>query len=113
MLLSYHLLRNSRKPGEAGATICHIHMLLEMGYPRSGIVMEREMRQMLRITAVFLMSFAAAALASQQVSAGEEPGHSMPTSSRPANSTLAVGVTLDGSGRLWLARVEDQQLLVS
>jgi hypothetical protein len=113
MLLSYHLLRNPRKPGEAGATICHIHMLLEMGYPRSGIVMEREMRQMLRITAVFLMSFAAAALASQQGSAGEEPGHSMPTSSRPVKSTLAVGVTLDGSGRLWVARVEDQRLLVS
>src|SRR5688500_2860285 len=76
------------------------------------IVMEREMRQMLRIAAICLMSFAAAALASQQGSSGEEPSHSMSDSSRPAKSTLAVGVTLDGNGRLWLARVEGQRLLV-
>src|SRR5687768_6333463 len=88
-------------------------MLPEMGYPRFDIVMEREMRQMLRIAAIFLMSCATVALAGQQNSAGEESNHSMSTSSRPAKSTLAVGVTLDGSGRLWLARVEDQRLLVS
>ena len=31
----------------------------------------------------------------------------------PAKSAVAVGVTLDGAGRLWLARVENQRLLVS
>jgi hypothetical protein len=32
---------------------------------------------------------------------------------RPAKTTLGVGVTLDQQGRLWLAKVEDQRLLVS
>lgn len=31
---------------------------------------------------------------------------------RPPKTTLAVGVTLDGDGRLWLAKVENQRLLV-
>ena len=32
---------------------------------------------------------------------------------KPAKLTLAVGVTIGGDGRLWLARVENQRLLVS
>jgi len=32
---------------------------------------------------------------------------------RPANGALAVGATLDGNGRVWLAKVERQQLWVS
>ncbi|SFW17900.1 sialidase family protein [Nitrosovibrio sp. Nv17] len=32
---------------------------------------------------------------------------------RPAKATLGVGITLDAEGRLWLARVENRQLLVS
>ena len=35
------------------------------------------------------------------------------TKQKPAKPTLAVGVTIDGDGRLWLARVENQRLLVS
>ena len=32
---------------------------------------------------------------------------------RPPKATLAVGATLDENGRLWMARVENQRLLVS
>ena len=35
------------------------------------------------------------------------------TNQKPAKPTLAVGVTIDDDGRLWLARVENQRLLVS
>ncbi len=35
------------------------------------------------------------------------------TKQKPAKPKLAVGVTIDGDGRLWLARVENQRLLVS
>ena len=35
------------------------------------------------------------------------------TKQKPAKPTLAVGVTIGGDGRLWLARVENQRLLVS
>ena len=35
------------------------------------------------------------------------------TKQKPAKLTLAVGVTIGGDGRLWLARVENQRLLVS
>lgn len=96
-----------------GATICHIPTIREMDYPQLDIVMERKMPRMLRIATAFLVIFSTAAFAGQQDSVREESNQSMSPSSRPAKSTLGVGVALDGEGRLWLARVEDQRLLVS
>lgn len=68
------------------------------------------MRRILRIAAVCLMSVSALAIAEHPDPAaeGQDPGKA-----RPGKTTLAVGATLDGKGRLWLARVEDQKLLVS
>src|SRR5687768_5122637 len=74
------------------------------------------MPRILRIATVLLVSFSAAALAGQPDSVKEETDHSMSHSSqvsRAPKATLAVGATLDANGRLWLARVEDQRLLVS
>lgn len=51
-----------------------------------------------------------AALAYQPVAAAEQRHETAP---QPAKPTLAVGATLDAEGRLWLARVENQQLWVS
>lgn len=77
------------------------------------------MFRIFRIAVVWLMSFSAAALAGQLDSGREESDHSMSHSSKASQAsgapkmTLAVGATLDANGRLWLARVEDQRLLVS
>jgi len=63
-----------------------------------------------RITAILLLSIPATALADHEVPATENQRDAKP---RPPKTTLAVGVTLDGDGHLWLARVENQRLLVS
>ncbi|MEO8992394.1 MAG: sialidase family protein [Nitrosospira sp.] len=62
------------------------------------------------ITSIFLISVSTTALASQPDSANGEQGHSM---SHAPKAMLAVGATLDENGRLWIARVENQRLLVS
>lgn len=64
------------------------------------------------IAAFFLTSISAVAVADQQP-VGEGPNHSTSHSTKAPKTTLAVGVTLDENGRLWLARVEDGRLLVS
>ena len=65
------------------------------------------------IAAFFLASVSAAALAGQPNTAGEGLSHSISGSAKAPKTTLAVGVTLDEDGRLWLAKVENQRLLVS
>ena len=67
------------------------------------------MRGIFYIAAAFWMAVSAAAFADHDGPTGGE-GQSMP---RPPKTTLAVGTALDGSGRLWLAKVENQRLLVS
>jgi hypothetical protein len=63
---------------------------------------------MVRIVAILMLS-ATAALASHP-----DPDESQDVAKpRPPKTTLGVGVTLDQQGRLWLAKVEDQRLLVS
>jgi hypothetical protein len=63
---------------------------------------------MIRIVAILMLS-ATAALASHP-----DPDDSRDAAKpRPPKTTLGVGVTLDQQGRLWLAKVEDQRLLVS
>ena len=64
----------------------------------------------LRIASIFLISVSATTLASQSNSANGEQSHSM---SHAPKAMLAVGATLDENGRLWIARVENQRLLVS
>ncbi|SCY79609.1 hypothetical protein SAMN05216420_12024 [Nitrosospira sp. Nl5] len=68
------------------------------------------MRQILRITAILLLGASAVALADHPDPAIESMDSAKP---RPPKTTLAVGATLDGNGRLWLAKVENQRLLVS
>jgi hypothetical protein len=68
------------------------------------------MHRILYIAALFLLSVSVSTLASHPDPAAESQAHAKP---RPPKTTLGVGVTLDGSGRLWLARVENQRLLVS
>lgn len=68
------------------------------------------MHRILYIAALFLLSASVSALASHPDLAAESQAHAKP---RPPKTTLGVGVTLDGNGRLWLARVENQRLLVS
>ena len=63
-----------------------------------------------RIAAILLLSISAIALADHEVPATEDQHSAKP---RPPKTALAVGVTLDGDGRLWLAKVENQRLLVS
>ncbi len=62
------------------------------------------------IAAILLLSIPATALADHGDPAAENQYSAKP---RPPKMTLAVGVTLDGDGRLWLAKVENQRLLVS
>ncbi|MCX7184666.1 MAG: sialidase family protein [Nitrosospira sp.] len=57
-----------------------------------------------------MLSISATVLADHEVPATE---NQRDAKLRPPKTTLAVGVTLDGDGRLWLAKVENQQLLVS
>jgi hypothetical protein len=71
-------------------------------------VMRRQ--QIYHIAAMLLLSTSAAIHASHPDPASEDQAHAKP---RPPKTTLGVGVTLDESGRLWLAKVENQQLLVS
>lgn len=52
-------------------------------------------------------------VAAEQHSTGETHPHPAMHSAKSARTALAVGVTLDRDGRLWLARVVDQRLLVS
>ena len=68
------------------------------------------MHRILYIAALFLLSASVSALASHPDPTAESQAHAKP---RPPKTTLGVGVTLDGNGRLWLARVENQHLLVS
>ncbi len=63
-----------------------------------------------RIAAILLLSISAIALADHEVPTAEDQHSAKP---RPPKTTLAVGVTLDGDSRLWLAKVENQRLLVS
>ena len=63
-----------------------------------------------RIAAILLLSISATALADHEVPVTENQRDAKP---RSPKITLAVGVTLDGDGRLWLAKVENQRLLVS
>ena len=62
---------------------------------------------MSQLTFVLLL---AATLATQPAAATEHRHEAKPQTAKP---TLAVGATLDGNGRVWLARVENQQLWVS
>lgn len=66
-----------------------------------------------RVAVVFLASISTVVLASQQHSAGEGQNHSHHANARTPKPSLAVGVTLDENGRLWLAKAQDQQLRVS
>lgn len=68
-----------------------------------------------RIAAIFLAGTSTVALASQQHSAGEGQQHSSHLSAGASSpkANLAVGAALDDNGRLWLVKVEDQQLQVS
>ncbi|WP_036575150.1 sialidase family protein [Nitrosospira briensis] len=68
------------------------------------------MYRVLHIASIFLMSVSATALASQPDSANGGHNHSM---WHAPKAMLAVGATLDENGRLWIARVEKQRLLVS
>lgn len=67
-------------------------------------------RGQLRVAAVSLLSIAVATLAHEAAAAMEHQHDAKPRQVQPA---LAVGAALDDSGRLWLARVENQQLWVS
>lgn len=68
------------------------------------------MQRFLWIAAFFIANAAVPALAGHHDSATVGDGLIKP---RPLKPTLAIGAALDKDGRLWLARVEDQQLLVS
>jgi hypothetical protein len=68
------------------------------------------MYPILRIASIFLMSVSTTALAGQQDLANGGQNHSM---SHAPKAMLAVGATLDENGRLWIAKVENQRLLVS
>ena len=62
----------------------------------------------------FLASLVSPAVfAAEPHSTGEIHHHPAMHSPKSTKTTLAVGVTLDQDGRLWLARVVDQRLLVS
>jgi hypothetical protein len=66
------------------------------------------MRGIFHIAAAFWMAVSAVAFADHGDPGGGE-GQATP---RPPKTTLAVGVALDESGRLWIAKVENQHLLV-
>jgi hypothetical protein len=68
------------------------------------------MWRFLWIAAFFMANAAVSAQAGHPDSATESKD---PMKPRPPKATLAVGAGLDKNGRLWLARVQDQQLLVS
>ncbi len=62
------------------------------------------------IAAILLLSISATALADHKDLAAE---NQRDTKLRSLKTTLAVGVTLDSDGHLWLARAENRRLLVS
>lgn len=62
---------------------------------------------------LFLALVSAVVVAAEPSVGGETGHHSAMHSPKPAKAALAVGVTLDRDGRLWLARVVDHRLLVS
>ena len=66
-------------------------------------------RTVLYIAAAFWMAVSSVAFADHDSPVGGGEGQSVP---RPPKTTLAVGATLDESGRLWIAKVENQHLLV-
>lgn len=63
-----------------------------------------------RVAAILLLSIPVTVLADHEIPTMESQRDAK---LRPPKTTLAVGVTLDGDGRLWLAKVENQRLLVS
>ena len=63
-----------------------------------------------RIAAILLLSISATVLADHEAPATEDQRGLKP---QPPKPTLAVGVTLDSDGRLWLTKVENQRLLIS
>lgn len=66
-------------------------------------------RTTLYFAAAFWMAVSAGAFADHDSSIGGGEGQSMP---RPPKATLAIGAALDEGGRLWVAKVENQRLLV-
>jgi hypothetical protein len=68
------------------------------------------MRRFSWITAFFIATAAVSALAGHPDPATESKGL---MKSRPLKATLAIGAGLDKNGGLWLAKVENRQLLVS
>lgn len=67
-------------------------------------------RSQSRVAAVLLLGIAVATLAHEAAAAMEHQHNAKLRQIQPA---LAVGAALDDRGRLWLARVENQQLLIS
>ncbi|MEP6606026.1 MAG: sialidase family protein, partial [Nitrosospira sp.] len=87
-------------------------MLSEIDYSPSPVLLWEEVmhqRRNFQIAAILLLSISVAAQASHPDPASE----GQDAKPRPPKTTLGVGLTLDQSGRLWLAKVEDQRLLVS
>ena len=68
-----------------------------------------QQRWIFSIVAIFLLGTSVTAHANHPDPATE----GQDAKPRPPKTTLGVGVTLDKNGRLWLARVENQRLLVS
>jgi len=68
-------------------------------------------RDLIRIAAVLLLSGAAGTASSHGHAAPANPRHA--AAPRPAKPTLAISVSVDSHGRIWLARVENQTVLVS
>lgn len=66
-------------------------------------------RRIFHIATILLLSISVAAQANHPDPASE----GQDAKPRPPKTTLGVGLTLDQSGRLWVAKVEDQRLLVS
>src|SRR5687768_3673455 len=84
-----------------------------MNYSPSRYLEGTKMPWIPRIAVVFLAGISTVASASQQHSASEGQNHSDHAGVRSSKPALAVGVALDDNGRLWLAKVENQQLHVS
>src|SRR5574340_1001870 len=66
---------------------------------------------LIRIAAVLLLSGAAGAACSHEHASPANPRQAV--APRPAKPTLAISVSVDSYGRIWLARVENQTVLVS
>ena len=68
------------------------------------------MRRIRGVAAAWLLGCATIGWAQEHASHDSAARDGKP---RPAKPAVAVGATLDGAGRLWLARVDNQRLLVS